>query len=519
MEFNLSDSSDSQNLVLTEGKRKGVLAEVRGPFCFEDVPSRNKRVYPKGSWKAALAIPETKRMLEDGLMLGTVGHDDVDFDTLIREGKVSHRTKSLVINEEGVGIGVAEILDTPVGRILNTLIRSGCNMYVSTKATGSSKERDIHQNDIVTAETLRLGRIDFVTDPGFLKANPRLREQLEEVFKAPPDKDALTEVLKEVLKLESQSDGEVEKREVDIKKILENQKQDMSRLLDSQTDDIKKSIKEEHKEGSIINSDGNSNLKEDVQMDEKVTNSLEKVLTEKVNLEAEVASLIEEGSASRDEVKRLLVVEGEAQELRTINETLTENSSELNELTTEFGDITSIRQCLELAESIAKEFGTIEDIKKVYALVEEYQEQLKGLGSPADIEANITSQEQELEEYREIGTPEAIQTAFEKGADFILQQKDNQIEEAAQDIASRFGIVDKKVVKLLENNTKKEVEDLLEDLIEDAVDDSDTDEEDYEDESGEETKLRFKKSNKTNEDSEARLDRMYEAMGGVKIKK
>lgn len=159
----------------------GVLGVVEGVFFLPEVPSRNGRVYPRALWERVLSSPDVVRLLENRLMLGTVGHEDIDFDALVREQKVSHVVTRLWIGEDGKGYGRAEILDTPVGRILYTLLKSGSRLAVSSKGWGEYKGTNSQGLFVVDEGSYILERFDFVVDPGFIEAVPGLKEQFENV--------------------------------------------------------------------------------------------------------------------------------------------------------------------------------------------------------------------------------------------------------------------------------------------------------------------------------------------------
>lgn len=181
----LNEVSEYTKFELVEGKTlpPGTLGLVRGEFFFPNVPSRNKRIYPLEAWKNALQNADFKRKLSEGVVFGTVGHLDLDMDKLISDLKVSHKLVSLNINEEGHGIGEAYILDSPVGKVLHNIMRSGSSMAISSKADGKYTGKDnTGTYDLVDAKTFTLDRFDFVTDPGFLEAKPDLKEKLEEAL-------------------------------------------------------------------------------------------------------------------------------------------------------------------------------------------------------------------------------------------------------------------------------------------------------------------------------------------------
>lgn len=158
-----------------------VLAKVSGVFFVPDGTSRNKRFYPKSLWEKAIGNANIKEKLASRRMFGTIGHDQVINDMAILEGKVSHIVTGLSIDSEGKGIGEALVLDTPAGKALNTLLRAGCKLFVSSRATG--KFNGEHKGmPVVDENTYDLNTFDFVIDPGFLEANPSLKESINEIL-------------------------------------------------------------------------------------------------------------------------------------------------------------------------------------------------------------------------------------------------------------------------------------------------------------------------------------------------
>lgn len=148
-----------------------VLGRVRGVFFVPNGTSRNKRYYPRQTWEKALE--ECKSRLEDG-MLGTLLHPRTP--EWAHPVWSSHVVKRLWIGEDDKGYGEAYVLDTPVGRVVNTFLRSGLvRLYVSSRAWGKTERQgDV---EVVVPGQYRLEAFDFVLEPGFLEARPELVEE------------------------------------------------------------------------------------------------------------------------------------------------------------------------------------------------------------------------------------------------------------------------------------------------------------------------------------------------------
>jgi hypothetical protein len=208
-----------------ERRRPGVLAVVEGTFFVADKPSRNGRVYPRRLWENVISSSEFKRLLNNRLLFGTVGHAEEQLDDLIREGKVSHVVTEVNILPDGRGVGRAEILDTPVGRVLKTLFESGSKLSVSSKAYGDYEGQTSEGYWRVSPESFVLERFDFVVDPGFLEAQPTVKEVYESVMKVRCENDIVAKLIEEKSKQEGrivQLLCDVESKEKELKELRES---------------------------------------------------------------------------------------------------------------------------------------------------------------------------------------------------------------------------------------------------------------------------------------------------------
>ena len=149
-----------------------ILAIVKGPHFCPGKVSRNHRLYTEELWEAVSKDEEVQRKLANGQMFGRVGHEAEITDEDIGAGNYSHITRNI---DWKTGIAESVIFNTPMGNNLYTLLRAGTTtMYVSSRADGDYCGKDDDDNDILDPKTYKLERFDFVQDPGFLDAKPKL---------------------------------------------------------------------------------------------------------------------------------------------------------------------------------------------------------------------------------------------------------------------------------------------------------------------------------------------------------
>ena len=164
-----------------------ILGKVEGQHFHPNGLSRNKRYYPEALWQRTVHKDENvKRKLENRTMFGTIGHDTEITERELREGIPSHITTYMCMNENGIpGFARTEILDTRTGQTLKAYLEAGVNLYVSSRADGEYVPNQFfttHEGKfpIMKADTYKLERFDFVLEPGFLTANPKLQESIYE---------------------------------------------------------------------------------------------------------------------------------------------------------------------------------------------------------------------------------------------------------------------------------------------------------------------------------------------------
>ena len=111
--------------------------KIRGIFMQGDIKNRNGRIYPKDVLMKEVAN-YNKKFVDENRAFGESGHPDGPTVNLER---VSHLVTSLKPDGSDV-IGEARILETPMGKIVKTLMDEGTKLGVSSRGMGSLDERN-----------------------------------------------------------------------------------------------------------------------------------------------------------------------------------------------------------------------------------------------------------------------------------------------------------------------------------------------------------------------------------------
>ena len=335
---------------------KHILAKVRGQFFVPEGVSRNKRYYPRSLWERV--IGKVRDKLQNRVMFGTIGHEQNIGDTALLEGKVSHVVTDLYIDDKGRGIGEALILNTPAGRILNTLLRAGSKLFVSSRAEGkySGTKNGV---PVVDENSYDLKGFDFVVEPGFLQAQPQLVESLEK------DISYCFEGLKG-----TSSDGGVDMDLLEAK-VKENLK------LQEELNKALEELEEYKKKASVLEAK-EKELKEKL---EEATRELEELKGLKAELEKyrQIGS-VDEIDEALDKAKRALEEYKELGSPSEIEEALDEAISMLSQY---------------------KELGSPEEVEEALSKAKETLEKYQELGSPSEIEEVFSKTEEMIKQVME----------------------------------------------------------------------------------------------------------------------
>jgi hypothetical protein len=155
----IREVNESLNMIVEEKLGKGKQLYVEGIFLQSNIKNRNGRLYPESVMDKEVQR-YIKEKVEKNSAFGELGHPD---SPSINLDRISHLITSL--HKEGNNwIGKAKILDTPMGRIAEGILKGGGRIGTSSRALGSLKMNNeginVVQNDFMLSTAG-----DLVSDP------------------------------------------------------------------------------------------------------------------------------------------------------------------------------------------------------------------------------------------------------------------------------------------------------------------------------------------------------------------
>ena len=155
----ITEFTDNDSLsCLVEKKENGEKSYViEGIFAQTDKKNRNGRVYPTPIMERAVAKYDQEQISKKR-SVGELNHPE---GPTVNLDKVSHLITSLKFEGNDV-VGKAQILDTPMGRIVKGLLEGGVQLGVSTRGMGSLENRN---GVMYVKDDFMLNTVDIVQDP------------------------------------------------------------------------------------------------------------------------------------------------------------------------------------------------------------------------------------------------------------------------------------------------------------------------------------------------------------------
>lgn len=129
---------------------------MRGILQKADTLNQNGRIYPMAVLERE--VRNYQKFIAENRALGELDHPD---SSVVNLKNVSHVIKEAYL-DKGVVYGTVELLDTPSGKILQSLVESGVKLGISSRGVGSVKKQgDYH----IVQDDFQLICWDYVSEP------------------------------------------------------------------------------------------------------------------------------------------------------------------------------------------------------------------------------------------------------------------------------------------------------------------------------------------------------------------
>ena len=206
-------------------KARKILGRLVGPVADISIPTRNGRKYSEQLWEKVFSDPITQEKFKNKVCYGELGHPEDRTEVDMEKIAVS-MPEAPKRGKDGKLYAIVDILDTPCGKILNTLCQYGSTVGISSRGTGEviddydgqeSVDPDTYNFecfDIVLIPAVKEARLQYVNESLEKGKTKTLNEALVESVNAatPEGKKIMVEALKDC-GIELKEDEKVENAE------------------------------------------------------------------------------------------------------------------------------------------------------------------------------------------------------------------------------------------------------------------------------------------------------------------
>jgi hypothetical protein len=148
--------SINPNLVKESRLQNGGKIMLKGVIQRSDTLNQNGRIYPRAILERE--IINYQKFIRENRALGECDHPDT---SVVELKNASHIVREARMEGDTV-YGSVELLDTPSGKILQSLIESGVTLGISSRGVGSTKQQG---GNLVVQEDFQLICFDIVSEP------------------------------------------------------------------------------------------------------------------------------------------------------------------------------------------------------------------------------------------------------------------------------------------------------------------------------------------------------------------
>jgi len=148
--------SINPTVIKEQSGRDGGKIMLRGVLQRADTINQNGRIYPMPI--LSREIINYQKFIRENRALGECDHPDT---AVVELKNVSHIVRDARM-EGGVCVGTVELLNTPSGKILQSLIESGVTLGISSRGVGSTRKQG---DALIVQEDFQLICFDIVSEP------------------------------------------------------------------------------------------------------------------------------------------------------------------------------------------------------------------------------------------------------------------------------------------------------------------------------------------------------------------
>jgi hypothetical protein len=142
--------------IIKEQREQGQPLIMKGILQKAETLNQNGRVYPRAILERE--IRNYQKFIKENRALGELDHPD---SSVVELKNASHTVREAYM-EGNIVYGTVEILNTPSGKILQSLVESGITLGISSRGVGSTRSEGNMQ---IVQDDFQLICWDFVSEP------------------------------------------------------------------------------------------------------------------------------------------------------------------------------------------------------------------------------------------------------------------------------------------------------------------------------------------------------------------
>ena len=167
---------------------------LKGPIQKANTLNQNGRIYPRHILERELM--NYQKLIQENRAMGECDHPD---SSVVELKNVSHVVKEAYMQGDIV-YGAIEILDTPSGKIIQSLIESGVTLGISSRGVGSTQKQGTTQIVQDDFQLICFGMVSEPSTPGafVMKEGKEIGQQ--EINKSFNKSDRIDRIFNDILK-------------------------------------------------------------------------------------------------------------------------------------------------------------------------------------------------------------------------------------------------------------------------------------------------------------------------------